>query len=249
MSLHLHPVRSHRGNMWLTDCNIASNGASLHCIVPGGGVAKSGKWKPAKNKGKYLFNVKSMSHVFRAKYVDLLRKSELHIPQAICDKLFDKNWVVYAKQQFHTPKFVVEYLGRYTHKIAISNYRIKDIDKAARTVSFAVKNYRKGGKKETLTLSTHEFMRRFALHILPKGFTCIRHYGILSSGWKKEKLPTLQKTLDTLPIQPKEEQAPLHLGRCPSCKKGKLITVMTFGERGPPKDWKEVLTPDNQICI
>lgn len=221
----------------------------LHCIVPGGGVSKSGKWKPAKNKGKYLFNVKSMSRVFRAKYVEMLRKSELYIPQAIYDKLFSKNWVVYAKQQFHTPKFVVEYLGRYTHKIAISNYRINDIDKATHTVRFTVKNYRKGGKKETLTLSTHEFMRRFALHILPKGFTRIRHYGILSSGWKKEKLPALQKTLDTSLIQPKEEQPSLHLGRCPSCKKGKLITVMTFGERAPPKDWKEVLTSDNQICI
>lgn len=151
----------------------------LHCIVPGGGVSKIGKWKPAKNKGKYLFNVKSMSKVFRAKYVALLRKNKVSVPQRTYDKLFSKNWVVYAKQQFHTPKYVVEYLGRYTHKIAISNYRIKQINKPERTVTFQVKNYQKGGQKEMLTLSTLEFVRRFALHVLPKGFTRIRHYGIL----------------------------------------------------------------------
>jgi hypothetical protein len=218
----------------------------LHCIVPGGGVNRSGKWKPAKNKGKYLFNVISMSGVFRAKYVALLRKEKVPVPQEIFNKLFDKNWVVYAKQQFHTPKYVVEYLGRYTHKIAISNYRIKQLDKADRTVTFQMKNYKKGGRKELLKLSTHEFVRRFALHVLPKGFTRIRHYGILSSGWKKEKLPALQKALATVPITSKEERPPLLNGICPSCKKGKLVTVMTFDGRGPPQGWKELLHLDGQ---
>ena len=151
----------------------------LHCIVPGGGVSKSGKWKPAKNKGKYLFNVKSMSSVFRAKYVALLRKSKVPIAQEIYDQLFAKSWVIYAKQQFRSPKYVVEYLGRYTHKIAISNYRIKNIDKVARTITFDIKNYKKGGQKEQLTLKTKEFVRRFALHILPKGYVRIRHFGTL----------------------------------------------------------------------
>lgn len=171
----------------------------LQCIVPGGGVTRSGKWKPAKNKGKYLFNVKSMSSVFRAKYVALLRKEKVPVPQEIYNRLFGKNWVVYAKQQFHTPKYVVEYLGRYTHKIAIGNHRIKQLDKAEGTVTFQIKNYKKGGQKELLKLSTDEFTRRFALHVLPKGFTRIRHYGILSSGWKKERLPALQKSLATVP--------------------------------------------------
>ena len=219
----------------------------LHCIVPGGGVTKSGKWKQAKNKGKYLFNVKSMSTVFRAKYVHELRKSRTPVPQEIYDKVFKKDWVVYAKQQFHTPKYVVEYLGRYTHKIAISNYRIKQVDKANREVTFTVKNYKKGGKKEVLKLSTQEFTRRFSLHVLPKGFTRIRHYGILSSGWKKEKLPALQKSLATVAITKNEEKRPLLHGRCPSCKKGKLVTVMTFGQRGPPHGWKELLSSDNQL--
>lgn len=218
----------------------------LHCIVPGGGVGASGKWKPAKNKGKYLFNVKSMGSVFRAKYTALLRKEKVPVPQDVFDILFRKNWVVYAKQQFHSPKYVVEYLGRYTHKIAISNHRIKQIDKALREVVFTAKNYQKGGKKEVLRLSTREFTRRLALHVLPKGFTRIRHYGILCSGWKKEKLPALQKSLATVPIPKIPEKQHLMLRRCPKCKKGKLITVMTFGQRGPPQGWKKLLIHDCQ---
>jgi hypothetical protein len=189
----------------------------LHCIVPGGGVDRSGKWKPAKSKGKYLFNVKSKGKVFRAKYVALLRKEKVPVPRETFDVLFSKKWVVYAEQQFRRPEYMVEYLGRYTHKIAISNYRIKQVDKVNKTVTFQMKNYRKGGQKELLKLSTHEFVRRFALHVLPKGFTRIRHYGILSSGWKKEKLPELQKALATVPIPCKEERPPLLNGICPSC--------------------------------
>jgi hypothetical protein len=219
----------------------------LHCIVPGGGVSASGKWKSAKNKGKYLFNVKSMSKVFRAKYVALLRKSKTPVPQEVYDKVFTKKWVVFAKQQFHTPKYVVEYLGRYTHKIAISNYRIKQIDKANRQVTFTAKNYTKGGKKEVLKLATREFTRRFALHVLPKGFTRIRHFGILSSSWKKVKLPALQEQTrsEKCPL-PEPPPALLHR-KCPSCKKGKLVTVMTFGQRGPPCRWKELRILDNQL--
>lgn len=218
----------------------------LHCIVPGGGVEGPGKWKAARNKGKYLFYVKSMGPVFRAKYVALLRKEKVPVPQETYDRLFSKNWVVHAKQQFHTPKYVVEYLGRYTHKIAISNYRIKQLDNANRTVTFQVKNYRKAGRKELLELSSREFVRRFALHVLPKGFTRIRHFGILSSSWKKEKLPELQKTLATVPIKTMEEGPPLLHGICPSCRKGKLVTVMTFDGRGPPQGWKELLTSKNR---
>ena len=219
----------------------------LHCIVPGGGVSKSGKWKPAKNKGKYLFNVKSMSSVFRAKYVDLLRKSKVPITQEIYDQLFAKSWVIYAKQQFHSPQYVVEYLGRYTHKIAISNYRIKNIDKVARTITFDIKNYKKGGQKEQLTLKTNEFVRRFALHILPKGYVRIRHFGTLSSSWKKEKLPALQMMLSNAPTPCVEEKQPLLHRRCPSCKKGKLFTVMAFDQRGPPHGWRELVMSDSQL--
>ena len=108
-------------------------------------------------------------------------------------------------------------------------YRIKQLDKANRTVTFQMKNYKKGGQKELLKHSTHEFVRRFALHVLPKGFTRIRHYAILSSSWKKVKLPALQEMLATVSLKLKEEKPPLLKGKCPICKKGKLVTVGNFG--------------------
>ncbi len=156
----------------------------LHCIVPGGGLTNAGHWKSCKNRGKFLFDVKSMSKVFRAKFVKELRQQLPGLPQSLYDVLFKKKWVVFAKRPFLKPKYVIEYLGRYTHKIAISNYRILHIDKEKRTVTFSLKDYRKSGVKTSQTMSSKEFIRRFVLHILPKGFTRIRHYGILSSSWK-----------------------------------------------------------------
>jgi hypothetical protein len=214
----------------------------LHCIVPGGGVTKSGKWKQAKNKGKFLFPVKAMSKVFRAKYVAELRKQLPGLPQSLYDKLFSKKWVVYAKSPFSKPENVVEYLGRYTNKIAISNHRIKSINKECKEVTFSFKDYKTGANTKQLTLSNAEFIRRFSLHILPKGFTRIRHYGILSSGWKKEKLPNLQLQLGGeyyINHLPKLEEK-THLKRCFSCKKGTLTTLAIFDKRGPPKDWKTI---------
>ena len=208
----------------------------LHCIVPGGGVSKAGYWKNAKNNGKFLFNVKSMSKVFRAKFVSEMRKSIPRQAQVLYDKLFSKNWVVYAKRPFGNPKNIVEYLGRYSHKIAISNFRILNIDKEKHLVTFSLKDYRKGGQKTQLTLNSKEFIRRFCLHILPKGFTRIRHYGILSSGWKKEKLPKLQEKMGVKIVEKKEKTITL-LKKCPSCKKGELEIIISFDKRGPPKDY------------
>ena len=102
------------------------------------------------------------------------------------EKLFSKNWVVYAKRPFGGPKQVIVYLGRYTHKVAISNHRIKEV--TDKEVRFAYKDYRKGDEKKEMTLSNVEFIRRFSLHILPKRFVRIRHYGILSSSWTRGKL-------------------------------------------------------------
>jgi hypothetical protein len=218
----------------------------LHCIVPGGGLSKSGTWKTAKNKGKYLFNVKSMSKVFRAKYIAALRKSDLKIPQKIYNEVFNKKWVVYAKEPFRSPTYVIEYLGRYTHKIAISNHRIMDVDRKNRKVTFTAKDYRRAGKKTSLTVSSAEFIRRFTLHILPKGFTRIRHYGILSSSWKKEKLPKLQAELATVKLEAIQRKEPLLHRQCPMCKKGRLHTILLFNDRGPPENWR-VLLQDRKL--
>ena len=123
-----------------------------------------------------------MSQVFRAKYAEGLRANKLDAPK-LYKSLFARPWVVYCKQPFFGPRQVVEYLGRYTHKIAISNHRIRSIENGQLT--FAAKDYRHGGAKYLLCLTEEEFIRRFSLHILPRGFTRIRHYGILSSTLKK----------------------------------------------------------------
>lgn len=213
----------------------------LHCIVPGGGVTEAKYWKNAKNKGKYLFNVKAMSKVFRAKFVAELRKQIPNISQSIYDKLFDKQWVVFAKRTCINPKSIIEYLGRYTHKIAISNHRILKIDKQNKTVTFSLKDYRKNGEKTTLTLDTKTFIKRFSLHILPKGFTKIRHYGILSSSWKKEKLPKLQSKLSGKKIKTKKQVINTKHRKCRYCETGILVTLFTFDKRGPPVNYKQII--------
>ena len=207
----------------------------LHCIVPGGGVVGT-KWKGAKGKDKYLFPVKAMSKVFRARFMEALRK-KIEMDQNISKKLFSKNWVVYCKQAFWGPGQVIEYLGRYTHKIAISNHRIQSIDNGS--VIFTAKDYRQGGKKHSITLSDAEFIRRFSMHILPKGFTRIRHYGILSSSLKKAILPIIEEQIGEVVIT---EKAPVVKGICPVCKRGMLVTIIHFDSRGPPNNI-QALTP------
>ena len=108
--------------------------------MPGGGVTKKGKWKPARNKGKFLFPVKAMSKVFRARFVAGLRREFPEQEKPFFASLFEKPWVVYAKRPFQHPKAVVEYLGRYTHKIAISNHRLINLDNGQ--VTFSYKDYR-----------------------------------------------------------------------------------------------------------
>lgn len=215
----------------------------LHCIVPKGGITKAGYWKNGSGKSDFLFSVKALSVKFRGVFVSKLRKELPGLPQSLYDKLFSSKWVVYAKPPFGKPEQVIEYLGRYTHKIAISNHRILAIDKTNRTVSFSLKNYRNQGKKTTQTLSAKDFIKRFQNHILPKGFTRIRHYGFLSSSWKKEKLPRIQlqlldREIETIAILVPVEKS-LHR-ICMHCKEGTLVTLLTFDSRGPPKEYRKI---------
>ena len=216
----------------------------LHCIVPGGGVDENGAWKNIKNDGKFLFPVKALSKVFRAKFCEKLKanlkdkfnENQENEYEKIRQSLWEKPWVVYAKKPFGSPKSVVEYLGRYTHKIAISNQRIRKID--AETVTFSYKDYRQKGIKKQMVLSHAEFIRRFAMHILPKRFVKIRHYGFLSSTWKRIKLKNLQQKLG---IQPKEKPLPKPFQpKCSCCKTGNLVTIAMFDLRGPPQWFLEM---------
>lgn len=216
----------------------------LHCIVPGGGVDENGGWKNIRSDGKFLFSVKALSKVFRAKFCEKLKanlkdkfnENQENEYEKIRQSLWEKPWVVYAKKPFGSPKSVVEYLGRYTHKIAISNGRIRGIDD--KTVTFDYKDYRQKGIKKQMTLSHEEFIRRFTLHILPKRFVKIRHYGFLSSTWKRIKLKKLQQKLG---IQPKEKPLPKPFQpKCSCCKTGNLVTIAMFDLRGPPQWFLEM---------
>jgi hypothetical protein len=202
----------------------------LHCIVPGGGVDKDSNWKNIRADGKFLFPVKALSKVFRAKFCEKLKAKEPIKYEQIRQELWQKPWVVFAKKPFGSPKSVVEYLGRYTHKIAISNHRIRNIDD--QNVTFDYKDYRMAGVKKQMTLTHGEFIRRFSLHILPKRFVKIRHYGFLSSTWKRQKLKLLQEKLQVKIIE-KAEKKPF-LPKCLCCKTGNLHRIAVFDQRGPP---------------
>lgn len=213
----------------------------LHCIVPAGGLTKAGKWKAAKTKGKYLFSVKATSKVFRGKFMALLKeKLPQEMTPELVTELYKKEWVVYAKRPFNGPQSVIEYLGRYTHKIAISNHRIRGIEDGK--VNFSYKDYRHAGTKKEMALDAMEFIRRFAMHVLPKGFVRIRHYGILSSTSKSASAIVIKEQLPAAPeIQSKEPKHPIFNHRqCPCCKKETMLTILRFNRRGPPKNWQEL---------
>jgi hypothetical protein len=215
----------------------------LHCIVAGGGLSKQNKWKRAKSEGKYLFNVKAMSTVFRGKYVAALKKQlPLLITPALLTELYKQPWVVFAKRPFDSPHSVIEYLGRYTHKVAISNHRLQKMENGK--VDFTYKDYRQGAATKTMQLDGMEFIRRFSLHILPKGYVRIRHYGILSSSSKhrcaaaiKEQVPAIK-----IPayIKPKVKGEPLNPKQCPCCKKETMQTLIHFKNKPPPVYWQQM---------
>lgn len=217
----------------------------IHMIVPAGGFTLCGNWKHTKNKGHYLFPVKAMSVVFKNKFMQefpsLIR--EHHMPLLSVDdrnKLYNKSWVVYAKQPFGGPEQVIEYLARYSHKVAISNHRITAI--TGGKVSFRYKDYADGCKQKTMSLEATEFLRRFCLHILPKGFRKIRHYGFLSNRcgptFKQQQMqmgvvPPAKQEASWQMIAQTKLQYDIH--QCPNCKKGKMEEVLSFDNNGPPQ--------------
>lgn len=219
----------------------------LHCIVSGGGMIKTKDgmiWKNAvRNKDDFLFPVKAMAIVFRAKYLHGLKKlianQDVTVPfhldiQEFISPLYSKDWVVYAKKPFGGPQQVIEYLGRYTHKVAITNNRIKKIDINSDTVTFDYKDYTAEGQVKEMELGANEFIRRFEQHILPKYFTKIRSYGYLSNRNRKANIEEISYYLN-LPYHPAKVKVPWHVrlleknniwyNQCPHCQKLSLILV------------------------
>lgn len=220
----------------------------LHCIVTGGGLSPDGKkWIPA--KGEFFLPVKVLSRLFRGKFLAYLKeayeKGKLVFPGKIAPLkekaafhgllkgLYAQEWVVYCKPPFHNAEMVMDYLGRYTHRVAISNERLVKLEDGR--VTF---RYRDGHDNDTIklmTLDASEFIRRFLLHVLPDGFVKIRHYGILSNRNRKSKLTRCMKLLR---VDPPDRNREKHrepwenlLERitgvdpriCPYCGKGKMV--------------------------
>ena len=219
----------------------------IHCIVSGGGITGDNGWKNAINNNRsFLFPVKAMSTVYRAKFLQALQqmitKAEVILPadterKQLFNLLYGKEWIVYAKAPFGGPQAVIEYLGRYTHKVAISNHRIHNINDENGTVTFGYKDYADNDTQKQMTLTAGEFIRRFTQHILPERFTKIRTYGYLSNRnrhsrikevLQKMKLP-LHAALVKIPIAVRMlEQYGIDMKECPACKNKTLQLVKIF---------------------
>jgi len=180
----------------------------LHCVVTGGGLSPDGsRWVAGRER--FLLPVKVMGKLFRGKFLAQLERAyrdgkldlagstaDLAEPRAwagLRDRLYRTDWVVYAKPPFGGAEQVFRYLGRYTHRVAISNHRILDV--ADGKVTFRVKDYKDGARTKSMTLDAVEFLRRFLLHVLPKGFVRIRHYGLCASRNVNTKLATARRLL------------------------------------------------------
>jgi hypothetical protein len=236
----------------------------IHCIISGGGMATTIQknknnttkvcWKNAVgNKNNFLFSVKAMAIVYRAKYLQGLKKliangeivcaTDSDIHNSI-KKLYDKEWVVYAKKPFGGPEQVVEYLGRYTHKVAITNNRIHAVDDNSNTITFNYKDYNCNSEQKQMQLNATEFIRRFEQHILPKYFTKIRSYGYLSNRNRKTNIAAIVQCLK-IPAHPQKVTIPWQVrllerfnvvhNECPHCKQQSLVLVgTTFKEKFIP---------------
>lgn len=230
----------------------------LHCIVPGGGLSNDGKkWKRSK-KAKYnnfFIHVNVISALFKKKFLYYLKKAYKNNQLTfigrveslgsknefykLLNNLYEKKWITYCKRPFGGPKQVIEYLGRYTHRVAISNNRIKRIEEGK--VVFQYKDYRENKSKEMKLLPV-EFIRRFMLHILPEGFYKIRYYGILSSRKKKRALERVREILAkwNTPFAGKKVKWKAEfikpkniIWNCPKCKEGKIFVPKVLLNTAP----------------
>jgi len=213
----------------------------LHCVVPGGGISADGKRWIACRPGFFL-SVRVLSCLFRRLFLDYLQTA---FDQYLAPLRHIK-WVAYAKRPFAGPEQVLNYLGRYTHRVAISNNRLLDIDHGR--VSFHWKDYRHGDRQKTMTLEADEFIRRFLLHVLPDGFQRIRHYGFLGHRYRQAKLALCRQLLGVAstgivpqPSQPDyrdlyEKLTGKSLRDCPVCHAGHMVAigVLPAADRAPP---------------
>ena len=211
----------------------------LHCVVTGGALSPDQQnFLTPRSKG-FLFPVRALSKVFRGKFLEGLMRAfesgklgdDTSVPK-LNHTLRNHDWVVYAKPPFAGPERVLAYLGAYTHRIAISNHRILSIQQ--NRVAFRYRDSANASKKKVMSLDAQEFIRRFLLHVLPKGFVRIRHYGLLANRNRKEKIARCRDLLAApTPGQPAPqsrrekllELIGVDIERCPACREGRMAIV------------------------
>jgi hypothetical protein len=224
----------------------------LHCVVPGGGVSLDGqRWVTC--KPNFFLPVQVLSSLFRRLFLESLQKAfdsgkllffgslePLRNPIAFARQMARAKgikWVVYAKRPFAGPQQVLDYVGRYTHRVAISNNRLLDIEDGQ--VRFQWKDYRDQGQIKTMSLSADEFIRRFLIHVLPEGFQRIRYYGFLGNRYRQQKLARCRQLLGMqIPVQQTKAASPSKdfqdryeeltgrsLRQCPQCRQGQMVIV------------------------
>ena len=204
----------------------------IHCIVPAVGITPRGEIRPIGNEGKYLYPVRQLSVAFRGKLLEALKrnlKKKNRLPefQSIINHCYAKPWVIHSQPSLGNARQVVNYLGQYTHRVAITNTRIKNID--SNGVTFAYKDYSDNANQKLMTLTGVEFLRRFAMHILPRGFVKIRYFGILTSTYR-EQVSSLKAKPDIFQLtETKMERIARLTGhdpcKCTKCKIGNMIPV------------------------
>jgi Putative transposase len=210
----------------------------IHCVIPGGGLS-SGHTQWIHPRYPFFLPIKVLSKVFRGKFVEGLkhahklsrltfagsieRMSEPKCFAAFLRTLFRQDWVVYAKPAFGGPEQVLRYLGRYTHRVAISNHRLVSFDR--HNVTFRWRDYARGNKQRLMTVSSDEFIRRFLVHILPKGFVRIRHFGFMANYQRSSSFELCRQRLGMAPMI-RSTQVPLTVSSwtCPKC--GGTMTVI-----------------------
>ena len=223
----------------------------VHCVVTGGALAPGGDRWIATKRRDFLFPVKALSKLFRGKYIKGLERAysqgqlqfagqtaplgDVKTFQRFLKPLWKHKWIVYAKPPFGSAQRVVDYLGRYTHRVAISNNRLVAFEQGR--VSFRWRDYRDGNQTKVMTLEAAEFIRRFLLHALPGGLMRLRHYGVLSNRCRRSQLSVCRLLLgqpEPLPKPPESAAALMQrltgidVERCPHCQKGRLKVMMTI---------------------
>ncbi len=229
----------------------------IHCIVPAAGYTLDGRWKNIGHAGNYLFPVHQISDAFKGRFLDGLKRSlrkqnALTIFDQYVQQAYDTRWVVHCEPSLAKADHVVKYLGQYTHRVAITNQRILNITDGK--VTFIAKDYRDRAIKKPVTLDGIEFLRRFAMHILPKRFVKIRRYGIYNHTTKRnldlqfvrEAIPDIQtlikqKQPPETNLQRFERLTGVNPCKCPVCKSGQMVVIKVL-----PRIRSPVLFPGKQ---